>query len=299
MLTAYFDESGHWKDPKSRFCGMGGLIADSAAWDRLSDIWRTALTDAGASGPFHMRHFAHRRGEFKGWTEEQRQALFGKLVDAIVTIDAVPTGCVVSLDAFNAAPDFLKAFYREPYFMAFQMVTRGAALQALPKTIPFEPETVAMVFAEQREFGTTTSGSEAQERQAGAAQQLWIAMKKLTIYGEWMDSFSTESPDKVPALQAADLFAYELTKEFENLVNRPDDDMRWALRRILKPTRERPRNLLQLYDSHEMLRTYIEATGQDESNNPAIQQLLTQSWLRMTAVNRLLKERIQKSLNKA
>jgi hypothetical protein len=257
MLTAYFDESGHSKDPNLRFCGMGGLIADSSAWDALSNIWRAALTDAGISSPFHMRHFAHRRGEFKGWTEEQRQALFGKLVDAIVTIDPVPTGCVVSLDDFNAAPDVLKKFYREPYFMAFQLVTRGAALQALPKTYPFEPETVAMVFAEQREFGATASGSEAQERQAGAAQQLWIAMKNQTTYGQWMGSFSTDSPDNVPALQAADLFAYELTKEFENSVNRPASNMRWALRKILKPTRERPRNLLTFYDSHEMLRTFL------------------------------------------
>lgn len=299
MLTAYFDESGHSKDPKLRFCGMGGLIADSSAWETLSDIWRAALKDAGVTGPFHMRHYAHRRGEFKGWTEERRQALFGRLVDAIVTIDAVPTGCVVSLDDFNAAPDFLKKFYREPYFMAFQMVTRGAALQALPKTIPFEPETVAMVFAEQLEYGATTSGSEAQERQAGAAQQLWIAMKNMTTYGQWMSSFSTDSPDKVPALQAADLFAYELTKEFENLVNRPEDDMRWALRRILKTTPESGRNLLQFYDSHEMVRTFIEATGQDESNNPEIQRVLTQSWMLKTAVNQLLQKRIQKSLNKA
>jgi hypothetical protein len=191
--------------------------------------------------------------------------LFGRLVDVIVTIKAVPTGCVVSLNDFNAAPDFLKNFNRGPYFMVFQMVTRGAALQALPETVPFEPETVAMVFAEQREFGATTSGSEAKERQAGAARQLWIAMKKQTSYGHWMGSFSTDSPDKVPALQAADLFAYELTKEFESLVNRPSDDMRWALRRILNPTPEHPRHLLQFYDSHEMARMYIEATGQEES----------------------------------
>lgn len=40
MLTAYFDESGHSKDPRSHFCGIGGLIADSASWDSLIHISR-------------------------------------------------------------------------------------------------------------------------------------------------------------------------------------------------------------------------------------------------------------------
>lgn len=295
-LTAYFDESGHSKDPKSRFCGMGGLIANSAAWDRLSEVWRAALADAGLSGPFHMRHFAHRRGEFKGWTEEKRQSLFGKLVDVIIEIDAVPTGCVISLDDFNGAPPRLQTFFKGPYFMAFQMATRGAALQALPKEFPFEPQIVDMVFAEQKEFGAISCGTEGQERQAGNARQLWLAMKKMTDYGQWMGRFSTDSPENSPPLQAADLFAYELTKEFENLVKRPDDDMRWALRRILTPTRERPKQLIQFYDSHEMLRVYLEATGQE--SNPNFQTVLTQSWLLKAAVRQLMETRIGKAMHK-
>lgn len=293
MLTAYFDESGHSKDPKSQFCGMGGFTADSTAWERLSEVWRAALAEAGVSGAFHMRHFAHRRGEFKGWTEEQRQSLFGKLVDVIAEIDAVPTGCVISLDDFNEAPPSLKTFFKGPYFMAFQMATRGAALEAFPKDCRFELQTVDMVFAEQKEFGATSCGTDGQERQAGDAQRLWLALKRMTDYGRWMGSFLTDSPENSPPLQAADLFAYELTKEFENLVKRPDDDMRWALRRILTPTRERPKQLIQFYDSHEMLRVYLEATGQE--NNPKFQAVLTKSWLLKTAVRQLMEIRIRRA----
>ncbi len=134
MLVAYIDESGHSRDPKSHFAGMGGLIADSSAWEAFAPEWAQALSDANVDGgELHMRQFAHSRGPFEGWTEVKRRALMTRLVGAIVKIKAVPVGCVVALDAYNAAPASLQAFYKEPYFMAFQQVTKGASLQALPQ----------------------------------------------------------------------------------------------------------------------------------------------------------------------
>jgi hypothetical protein len=293
VLIAYMDESGHSKDPKSRFSGMAGLIAEGDAWEQLEATWNSALAEAGIKNGFHMKDFAHRQGEFKDWKESGRRHLFSKLVTAITDAKAIPVGCVVSLDCFNGAPQLLKDFFHEPYFMSFQMVTRGAALQALPKEVPYVPETVAMVYAYQEEFGATAARAEADNRKAGAAQELWREMKRLTMYGRWMGSYSSEFPKNLCPLQAADLFAYELNKEFENLVNRPQDDMRWALSTILRPIADRGRShLIQFFDSYEMIRTFLEATGQD--SNPELQGLLTVAWTNKLSVRQLLQERIEK-----
>ena len=242
-----------------------------------------------------MKQFAHRQGEFEGWTEPQRKKLLGKLVNAIVELGATPVGCVIWLDHYNACPKLIRDFYREPYFMAFQMVTKGAALQALPSYIRGVPEAVAMVYAYQKEFGATQAGSPKNEKQAGAAQQLWLAMKKMTTFGQYMESYRSGSPEELCPLQAADLFAYELTKEFENLLRRPNDAMRWALRKILRPIREQEKlALIQFYDAHDIVRVFLEGTGQDKAKDALIQKVLTQAWVKKIAVRDLLEERIAK-----
>lgn len=106
-----------------------------------------------------------------------------------------------------------------------------------------------------------------------------------------MGDFSTAYPKDCCALQAADLFSYEIVKEYENLLKKPDGEMRWALKRILAQGGARP--LIQLYDSHEMLRIYLEATGQDQHADAIVAGLLTDSWLRKIAVRDVLLSRLR------
>lgn len=269
------------------------MVADSSKWEALDVSWQAALSEAELNGAFHMNQFAHRQGEFKKWTEPQRKKLLGKLVNCIVELNAVPVGCVIWLDHCNSCPKLIRDFYREPYFMAFQMVTKAAALQALHSRIRGVPEAIDMVYAYQKEFGATEAGSSKNERQAGTAQRLWLAMKKMTTFGQYMGSYKTGSPAEMRPLQAADLFAYELTKEFENLLKRPDDAMRWALRKILRPIREQEKHpFIQFFDAHDIVRVFVEATGQDKASNALIETVLTQAWAKKIAVRNLLEGRI-------
>ncbi len=80
MLIAYMDESGHAADPRSKFVGMGGLVAQDSAWNQFETEWHDALAEAGIEGGFHMVDFAGRQGPYKGWEEERRRKLFGTLV---------------------------------------------------------------------------------------------------------------------------------------------------------------------------------------------------------------------------
>ena len=98
----------------------------------------------------------------------------------------------------------------------------------------------------------------------GRAEQLWHAMKSSLDVGFRMGTYASTSPGELYPLQAADLFAYELSKEFENSVKRPDDRMRWGLREILTMVRLfLPR--IVLIDRMELLRTIKEANFRDQT----------------------------------
>jgi hypothetical protein len=225
-LTGYVDESGHSKDPKCRFIGVGGFVAAASKWERFGASWQSALDAFLAGQPFHMREFVRMppRGPYAGWDESKRRALLTQLVAAIKESEARPVASVVFLDDYERLTAEHRAMIRDPYYMAFQEVTKNISLAAIPKEYPFVPEAVSMVYAYQEEFGATPKGR---------AEQLWQTIKKNFMWGQWMGAYRSASPSELLPLQAADLFIYELTREFENWIRRPNEGMRWALKQIL------------------------------------------------------------------
>jgi hypothetical protein len=182
------------------------------------------------------------------------------------------------VEDFNSLTEIQRACFKDPYYMAFQQCTRGACLQAFGH----EPEKVAMVYAYQKEFGAIAPLGVFSVDQAGNAEKLWHAMKNQTIYGRWMGSYSSSSAKELIPLQAADLLAYELTKEFENLLIRPSDKMRWGLRQILPIALAGKGPLFHFCDRREMLRFIKESqmpcqVGVEEIPDTTLQKLHTRS----------------------
>jgi hypothetical protein len=273
LLTAYMDESGHSADPNTNFAAMAGFVAPFEIFRVAGEIWDKTIKKSPfeLKGPFHMKDFAHFEGEFKGWSEDKRKALFRQLIQVITLSELHPVGAVVSIEDFNSLSECQRTSFRDPYYMTFQICTRGAALEALFH----EPEKVAMVYAYNQERGTTKPQDTYSVDQAGGAEQLWHAMKDMTDYGRWMGTYSSSTPAEVIQLQMADLFVYELTKDFENLKRRPDDPMRWGLRQIL--TLADPEfSMIRLLDRREMLRIVKESrfrcqTGTEEVDDVSVQ----------------------------
>ena len=240
-LTAYFDESGDADDPRSRFVGLAGLCAPEAAWSTFHEKWQAILDDQCEGEWFHMELFAHRQGTFAGWDEPRRKKLLGALVKTIAETNARPFGAVVALDAYEYLAGIfpgVEEFLGEPYHLCFQDVTRAAAIQAMEFSWPFTEgvEQVAMVYARQEHYGAITSETGTPREQMGRAERLWYAIRDFNPhFGQWMGSYASGSPKDLTFLQAADLFAYELTHEFENRANpkRVADGMRWALAQLL------------------------------------------------------------------
>jgi|GEM_PF-6849139 len=95
-----------------------------------------------------------------------------------------------------------------------------------------------MIYAHQKEYGTISSPEGSPIENMGSSERLWYWIKDANPhFGKWMGTYASNSPDNLNFLQAADLFAYELTHEFENRVNRPRDTMRWGLSEMLPGTR--------------------------------------------------------------
>jgi hypothetical protein len=75
-----------------------------------------------------------------------------------------------------------------------------------------------------------------------------------------MGEYDSQTPDEAVQLQVADLFAYEFSKEFENLRLRPKDSMRWALRQLIQLV-DYPFGYISLLDRLELLRIIKESHG--------------------------------------
>jgi hypothetical protein len=252
-LTLYADESGHADDPLLYYAGMAGFVAEAGAWEVFEGEWKELLRIAGVN-ELHMRHFVHSEGEFTKWKgkehEPERQMFLGRAIEIIKNARPVPIGAVVSLRDFESLTESQRISFLDPYYVAFQACTSGAALQAIYED---KDERVAMVYSYNKEFGTGRPGEVYSVDQAGRAEQLWHAMKR--SHGRHcarMGSYGSSTPREMMPLQAADLLAYELCHEFENQLKRPDLGMRWPLRQMLGLLKV-PIPLLILYDRKELL----------------------------------------------
>lgn len=252
MLKGYFDETGHADDPELHFVGMAGFVATSSSWVNFEDQWKDALRNASLPEAFHMKDFAHSLGQFTHWKgkEEKRRLFFRRLLEIIRETKAKPIGAMVSLRDFETLTPEQQAHFKDPYYLCFQSCTRGAAIEAVFE----EPqERVATVYAFNQEFGTNKDG---------LAEKLWHAIKQHYDHGPRLGSYASSSPSEACPLQAADLFAYELSHEFENRIKRPNDRMRWGLRQILRMyTIASPQILL--FDRKELLRRVKESSFPD------------------------------------
>lgn len=256
-LEGYFDESGHADDPEANVVGMAGFVAPLGAWTNFEDQWKNALTVAGLKDSFHMKDFAHSQGQFTSWKgdEKKRRLFFRRLIEIIAETKATPIGAAVLLSSFASLTPTQQSQFVDPYYICFQTCTRGAAIKA---TFEEQKEKVSMTYAIQEEYGTNKEGR---------AEQLWGAMKTNVSFANIrgrMGSYGSGKPSEVVQLQAADLFAYELCHEFENHVKRPNNTMRWGLRKILKMYRT-PIPFIRMFDREELLRLILESQMPDQT----------------------------------
>jgi len=219
MLKAFFDESGHLKDPNEKVLSIGGCIAPLEAWESFEQEWGEALERFDVPA-FHMKLFAHFRGPFEMWTETKRRDFLALLMEIMHRHITKCVGAVLPLSEYNNLTPEQKLVLPDPYFICFQDSLHGAGLTAAHL---YEPqEKVQVVFAEHPEFGAR-------------AYELWLACKKELPVKDRLVSIAFASPNDVLPLQAADLVAYELNQLGHLMLDPkrvPVEELRWPMRQI-------------------------------------------------------------------
>lgn len=213
-LIGFLDESGH--SSATEFLALAAFVAEDSSWARFDERWRSALGRHGAPH-LHMREFAHRVQAFKGWAEDRRRALLAECVAAINSIRAIGVGAATSVAEFRKLDREGQSRLQDPFFCCFQEVVRGIALNAEFEAQDYKTH---MVFSQQDEFRPK-------------ATKLWDAMTRYINVRDRMGALEFRDMRAVPALQAADLLAYELRHFYYLRKTKPGAPARWAFREIV------------------------------------------------------------------
>lgn len=249
MLTAYLDETGHSKDERQRFNGMAGLLAPSAKWERLEVKWKRTLREFRLPH-FHTKDFANRRREYEGWSEDRRQKLYGRLLTHIEAAHPFPIGSILAMSDYNSLTNHQRSLFGDPYHIGF--LSTLSQLTAIAGEMRLEPGTkIAPVFSDHVEF-------------RHAALRGYELLCRHREVKQWIDSpVFRDMRDLVP-LQAADIVAYELYKEFERTLFRPNAPQRYGYQVICRM----PQRLGQILPSFAFHNRSSLNVGGDTSGGP-------------------------------
>jgi hypothetical protein len=213
MLTTYLDETGHSRNEHQKFVGIAGLMAKAEGWRRFEIQWKKTLKKFNV--PYiHMRE---RATLFKGWPKSKLDTLSAILWEIIREAKAIPLGSIIPMDDFRALEPELRKYLIDPYYLAMQNCVSLATIPALPGAREFKHARVAMVFSDQVEFKNEAM------RLYGAIEKEWNepilgrgnVVPHLNVQKDRVDPPVFRDMRVLLPLQAADMVAYEIYKEYE------------------------------------------------------------------------------------
>lgn len=217
MLRAFFDESGHSAQKKGLVVSVGGSVYQDNTGSGFDDEWKTMLADFNVA-QLHMRDFAHSRREFDGWTKGRQHQLLARALPLIARYALTHVGATIVLSEHQMLTEEERSGLIDPYYAAAQIVIRGAGLIAWNRS-----ETVEVTFADHPEFRRI--------------KDLYKACRDILDIGPHLArDVRVASPQAEPALQVADLVAYELTLEWRKSIESiggPNHESRWPMRQLL------------------------------------------------------------------
>jgi hypothetical protein len=258
--SAYMDETGHSKDERQRFVGIAGLIAPVSRWETFERQWKATL-ELYKIPYFHMKEFAHSKQTFKDWEgkEEERKKLLGELILHMETAHSLPFGAIVPMDAFRSFTKQQQGYLRDPYYLCFQSLVAACSSILAFRKVPDE-EKIALIFSDQVEFRSR-------------ALKIYADVEHSNYYVRRSTPPVFQDMREVVPLQAADIIAYEMHKEFERRLCRPSAGPRFGYQRIVEMSSRAGHNqpLFRFFT-----KTQIAALikGYERSEKPIREQLL-------------------------
>jgi Protein of unknown function (DUF3800) len=204
-LRAYCDES----ETPGRAFSIAGYLASATVWDELESEWADALEDESLS-EFHMQPCEQGHGEFKGKTQAERRRLQDHFIDLLTGSRIRGFVTAIDLAAYDELRSEVKDLrapgYWKPYLLAFQHQLEQMALAVDDDGLPAH-ERIAFSFDEQKEL-------------QGRAKTLYDSVKgsrTLSFVGR-LGAIAFLDSRESPAVQTADVLAYEARREFSEAV---------------------------------------------------------------------------------
>lgn len=220
-FAAYMDETGHSKDERQKFVGIAGLIATVASWETFERKWKATL-EVFKLPYFHMKEFAHSEQTFRDWKgkEAKRRKLFGKLMMHMETAYSMPFGAIIPMEDFRSFTKEQQGYFHDPYFLCFQSLVAACSSILEFRKVPDE-EKIGLIFSDQVEFRRR-------------ALQIYKNVEHADFYVRRSTPPIFRDMREVVPLQAADIIAYEMHKEFERRLYRPSAESRYGYQKIVK-----------------------------------------------------------------
>lgn len=208
VFKGYFDDSGHEYDSTALSCSLGGYVGTNENWKYFEEEWPKVLSNYDIKY-LHMKEFAHFRGPFKKFKNEPncRASLLKALIKVIKDSNIIGFTSTIYLDKLNELNK------RKNRFIAFA-VNMYSCLWCISNKWP--NKVIELKFDKTEKFNTKKNKAED------------FAKRDSFYYERYKYIDATKINEKlssidIPALQAADLLAYEMAKEVKTRIELTKD----------------------------------------------------------------------------
>jgi hypothetical protein len=217
LLRAHVDEFNDYTDETCKSFGMSGLIGPVHEWHKLQCKWEDAL-DCCRVKYFHATDLQAFEGEYRGWTQNQRERLLSMLVGIVQESlsNFRLLGSANAMSSYRYIPEYRRRLLRNPYYLAAVSVMSDGARFAYDD---FGKKPVEFVFDQKTKHKHLIDDA--------------YDEVLLTRWGGMCAAKSMASHKLVSPVQIADLLAYECKKYIESrLENIEPEDLRWPMEQL-------------------------------------------------------------------
>ena len=218
LATVYLDESGVHSG--SNTVVVAGYISNATEWGNFCREWGEILESEGVQY-FHMTDFESCYGQFEGWTEERKRPFLNKLLNVISQQAFVGVGMVATRQLYEALSKESQYLCENIYGLAAMF-----CWWELGRILTKADAWMNLVMGRgARGFGTIN-----------------VIYQEDKKFREWNEgtrirALSTADMKEFLPLQAADMLAYELWKEWNRRSDKSRRDIRYPLKQLGKVRR--------------------------------------------------------------